>query len=216
MMPRIGPEYFDEAYWLDGSKSGYKPYPPAGDWIHKAIATMLARTYDFPFDGRVLDVGGCFGYQAGALADLTSVSAFVVDASHYAVERADKRVTAVCLDVGTMPLPFPTAHFDMVVSIETLEHVYEPHVPFVLSEISRVLRPYSPLCATIALASDDTDKGPDRSHQTMKARAWWHELLTEAGLAPDDEAFTRIHGFHWHRRPLAKSMGWHVFAYRKQ
>jgi SAM-dependent methyltransferase len=225
MMPKVPIAYYDEVYWTTGTRSNYGPYPGPDWWVHHAIAAMLAACYQFPFDGRALDVGGAFGYHAGALAERTGVHAFVVDASKYAVEHADARVTAVWLDAGAQPLPFPSSSMDLVMSIETLEHVYEPEIPFVLREIARVLKPGAPLYASIAITDPARRPAcpsrraatvcPDLSHQTMKPRAWWHEHLTESDLVRDEEAQTRLQRFRCKARALIAYMGWEVFPYRR-
>ncbi len=54
----------------------------------------------------------------------------------------------VGLDLTSEPLPFPENHFSVVTFSETLEHLPVERVNFVLSQISRVLRPGGILIAS--------------------------------------------------------------------
>ena len=74
----------------------------------------------------VLDVGCAWGYLVSELRDL-GVEAYGIDISPYAISRVREEVKPFCaLSSATSDLPahFPN-RYDLVVSIETLEHMHE-------------------------------------------------------------------------------------------
>lgn len=86
---------------------------------------------------RLLDIG-C---GEGLLATLTKgryEEFFGVDISKVALEIAKSRgVRTFCVNIDAEPLPFPDDSFDCVVSLDVIEHVFDPlHL---LSESKRVL-----------------------------------------------------------------------------
>lgn len=90
---------------------------------------------------KILDFGCGSGYGAMRMAQVAS---FVsgVDVSQEAVDFAQARYGAENLKFQTIredgPLPFPDHHFDVVLSSQVLEHVYQDGV--YLSEAKRVLK----------------------------------------------------------------------------
>lgn len=90
---------------------------------------------------RVLEIGCGLGAFAELLAE-RGASLVAADFSPAAVEQAAERLrgyddaTAIVADIEA--LPFPDESFDLVVSLETLEHV--PHPPRGLAELVRVTR----------------------------------------------------------------------------
>ncbi len=91
--------------------------------------------------GKVLEVGCGDGALLGLLVQ-RGVDAFGVDASSSGVERCRARGLRVeHLDVSTDALPFADHEFNVVISLETFEHLMNPH--YALQEVRRVLRPGS-------------------------------------------------------------------------
>src|SRR5208282_6877325 len=67
------------------------------------------------------------------------IDAMGVDASSSGVDHClAAGLRAQCLDVSTDGLPFPDDSFDMVICLETFEHLMNPH--YALQEIRRTLR----------------------------------------------------------------------------
>jgi ubiquinone/menaquinone biosynthesis C-methylase UbiE len=81
-------------------------------------------------------------------AKLRAGSVTAADVSRVALRRADRRVPDAEIAVLTPdePLPFVDGEFELVVCIETLEHVRD--VQLLLSEVRRVLRPGGGLALT--------------------------------------------------------------------
>ena len=102
----------------------------------------LRRNAALPLVGsgqRLLDPGCGEGTMAAVLRGRFE-EVHGVDISREAVERACALgVNAVRVNVNVEPLPYPEGSFDTVVSLDVIEHVFDP-VDF-LREIHRVLRP---------------------------------------------------------------------------
>jgi SAM-dependent methyltransferase len=217
MKEKVGTDYFDRAYWQDGTKSGYRDYNRA--WpLHRAIAMFLQQVLDPKPGWRVLDWGGAFGYHVSLLGELTGCRPYLADASAWAVEHCDPAVQgrAHCLDFGTTPLPWPEGFFDAALAVEIMEHLYEPEVPYALGELVRVLRPGGLLYASVA-TEFDTDKDHDLTHQTERPLVWWMSQLLQAGFVIREDLIglayeTRVSVDRYGEVPLACEPGlrWNI------
>ena len=96
---------------------------------------------------RCLDVGCGDGRTAGLWLNQHTAGYIGVDISSQAVERAQAAgLDARCIE-DAAKLPFEDNSFDVVVSLEVLEHLFNPEV--VTREIARVLRPGGVFVATV-------------------------------------------------------------------
>jgi len=221
----VGPEYCDQAYWQDGSKSGYRHYN--GSWaLHQHIGQMLALTLGpWPKGSRVLDVGGAFGYHMHWLEKYAPCEGYVVDGSIYAIAHCVPQLAdrTYHRDLGADPLPFPNEHFYRVVCIETLEHITIREVAFALREIRRVLEPGGLLYASIALGEAYDPGFIDDTHQTMRLRAWWESMFKHVGFLPRPDVAERVRatvvpsaGGAYRGGYVAREMHWEIFCYQKK
>jgi SAM-dependent methyltransferase len=97
--------------------------------------------------GKVLEVGCGNGTLLQLLTE-RGLEAVGVDASLSGIERCVATgVQAHCLDVSTEGLPFANDFFDLVFSLETFEHLMNPH--YALQEVRRVLKPGSRFICSI-------------------------------------------------------------------
>ena len=117
---RIAPEYFDSAV-VDEHILRYR-------WAAKRIAGK-----------RVLDVACGTGYGNPILKRARPLSVDSVDISWNALSFGRRRYQLSAIAADAVCLPFLEGSFDVVVSLETLEHLADP-VAF-LNEVARVLRP---------------------------------------------------------------------------
>jgi ubiquinone/menaquinone biosynthesis C-methylase UbiE len=141
---------------------------------------------------RALDVGVGDGRVAALLATARLTA---VDVSQVALDRARKRLPDADL-VLVEPddeLPFADNSFDLVMCIETLEHIRD--VQLELSEIRRVLRPGGRLALTTPLASR------------------WRVLFRgiEHPFSPHVRAFTRRS-----LRSTLEAMGFHIVSLERE
>jgi SAM-dependent methyltransferase len=118
---RTAPDIPDERYWFIRHLVAYR-----------AAAALTPQK-------RVLDAGCGEGYGAALLAiDARTVVACDLEAP--VLGRAHRRYPAVDAAAGNLvSMPFADAAFDVVVSMQTIEHLHSP-VDF-LAECRRVLRP---------------------------------------------------------------------------
>lgn len=75
---------------------------------------------------------------------------------------------------------FRDRQFDLVYSTEVLEHIPEPEVNWVASELGRIAAKY--LFFTISLRPSSQN---NRFHCTLKPRAWWEERFVRHGFQVD-------------------------------
>ncbi|MCP4639752.1 MAG: class I SAM-dependent methyltransferase [bacterium] len=107
---------------------------------HEAILALLERHVPAKAP-RLLDIGSG-GDVAGAGAFIQERFAdeiHTVDLGVDVATGAGKGLIAKTCNVDREPLPYPDAHFDIVLFASVIEHLYNPH--FALSEIARVTRP---------------------------------------------------------------------------
>jgi len=133
--------------------------------------------------GRVLDLG-CGDGRLTAELDADELTA--ADVSGVALERARARlpgVRAVELDPDE-PLPFEDGSFDLVVAVETIEHVRD--VQLFLSEIRRVLVPGGELALTTPATAPLVRPGdPLSPHLRRFTARSLRRLLDELGFELD-------------------------------
>ena len=118
------------------------------DWVREVRDLELAEIREFlPPAGRVLDFGAGTGQQALRLQELGfDVDAVDLESSPH----LQKRVFPV-RNYDGHTLPFPDAHFDVVMSSNVLEHVYD--LDRVLLEHARVLKPHGLMLHVLPSAS---------------------------------------------------------------
>ena len=136
---------------LDSEASGERAPKAARDPLHRFVLDPFFDPFANPrpevalslLEGgeRLLDLGCWTGaflarvQRAERYRQLVGVD-FVAEGVDTARSRGfDARV----VDLNTDPLPFPDAHFDGVVHLAVLEHVFDPFA--VIREVHRVLRP---------------------------------------------------------------------------
>lgn len=144
-------------------------------WRDAEISIYRALEYEalsrLEYRGRVLDFGG--GRQAKYHDAFLS---WLVDGS-YESANIDPAMEPTYLVEAGGGLPLASGAFDMVVSINTLEHVYE--LDMTLDELLRVVRPGGRLVFAVPFlyrvhASPDDFNRPTAS--------WWRETLSRKGI----------------------------------
>ena len=120
---------------LDAHRDYYKRGSYEEDRLNWTIETFLSGENA----GKVIEVGCGNGVLLSLLAkqgmDVTGV-----DASASGIKQCTELgLRAQCLDVSTAGLPFADDAFDLAISLETFEHLMNPH--FALQEVRRVVRP---------------------------------------------------------------------------
>jgi len=107
---------------------------------HAMLIQLLGRHVPTKVD-RALDVGGggdVAGFGA-VLRDRFALEVHAVDLGADVEEGQRQGLRAIECDIDRQPLPYPDAHFDLVVFASVIEHLYNP--AFALAELARVTRP---------------------------------------------------------------------------
>jgi methionine biosynthesis protein MetW len=131
-------QYYDQ-YW---SRSDWSPVRPIARGLRHVLAAHLsADSVD------CLDVGCGDGQTIGLWIHARSRSYVGVDVSSSAVASARAAGLDAREVADAAALPFADSSFDVVVCLEVLEHLFEPHVA--AAEALRVLRPGGVYIATV-------------------------------------------------------------------
>jgi SAM-dependent methyltransferase len=125
---------------------------------------------------RIVDVGCGTGHFLLALEKKLARSneTFGIDFSSVAVARARSTVPgATILEANVYDIPFPDGSFDLVASLETLEHLKKPGAA--AAEMRRVCKPGGNLIITVPNGEEDTWGGH---------RSFWTAETFKQFLAP--------------------------------
>jgi SAM-dependent methyltransferase len=135
---------FDEAYFVGGEKSNYADYGALQEAIERGFIPEVMRYAAAA--GREksakssLDIGCAYGFYVEHLAR-AGWDARGVDVSPYAVGRGRARGVSGLSVASATDLPFPDASFDVVTSVDVIEHVPAELSPTMVEEALRVLKP---------------------------------------------------------------------------
>lgn len=175
--------------WLEeiyaGPPPGFGPYVPhspihglslraqyLGTYVHLYAVLRQLSKYEF---SSVLDVGAGEGFLTRVIEDIFGAHCVAVDLSLQACRRARERVRDV-VSADATQLPFQAKAIDVVVSVNTLEHIRP--IQEAVSELRRVAR------NLLVVALPHTRTGTERelpvtphAHVSMLTRAEMHLLF---------------------------------------
>jgi cyclopropane fatty-acyl-phospholipid synthase-like methyltransferase len=219
-MNRITGRYFNEAYWTNGTRSGYTIHNFfRGDHLHQAKALTLQALYQ---EAEKYLIAGCArGWVVEELVKL-DIDAYGFDISKWAVKHSpDVIKDRLNASNGLNPNLYKEGVFDVVATFETAEHIQADDVVDWFLNLFYWLKPGGKLFATICLGHnnirgvDDNDK----SHQTLYSRIWWEDLLSRVGFVMDQETSDKTNNIIVKTKEremnLLEEMGWHLFAWEK-
>lgn len=168
-------ELYNAEYYHGGC--GPIPYEQPEHWVEffgviadKIVADLHPKT--------VLDAGCAMGYLVAALRD-RGVEAYGVDISEYAISQVREDIRPYC-KVGSLVEQLPEglpAKYDLVVTIEVLEHLYE-------DEGKRAIRNLCKLADQV-LFSSTPDDFTERTHVNVQQREYWCRAFFENGFVDD-------------------------------
>ena len=121
----------------------------------------------------VLDVGCAYGFMVKSLND-AGIPAKGVDVSTFAYKM---RATDDMQVASILDLPFEDGEFDLVVTLEMLEHIREEDTNQALSELARVSRRGAHWIGYKEV--DDIFQTKDKTHINIKPYVWWQEKFME-------------------------------------
>jgi len=199
----IDDEIYGEEYYDGEGESGYAAYGD-GEWTAQLCGLFM----DHLKPHRVLEVGCAKGFLVRRFRQ-RGIEAHGADISRYAIGAAPKGIKPYVCVADILDLPFPDDSFDLVLCMETLEHLPPDLVPQAAAELARVssdkvlasipsfgFNDYGPQGLPIlpgqredALAdrpfSEITldEKGqPHHGHLTLATYRWWTRQFASNGL----------------------------------
>jgi SAM-dependent methyltransferase len=178
---RFGREYFD------GDRGqGYGGYRYDGRWV--PIAERLRDHYGLGAGQRVLDVGCAKGFLLHDLRQVVpGLRVSGLDVSAYALGQAMDDVRARLVRGSAERLPFRTAAFDLVISINTIHNLGRAACIEALREIERVSRRHRYVQVDSWLNDEQRDKFErwQLTAATYSDPDGWRRLFREAGYEGD-------------------------------
>ncbi len=174
----------------------HPPLPSVKRWVSlcrqfPGASTLRKLQYEhldsLDFSGRVLDVGG--GSNANYLNHLPE------DIEYQSINIDPDIAPTWLVNVGDR-LPPEDNSYDCCLSLNTLEHVYDPQ--FLIAEIYRVLKPGGQFHATVPWMFRIHGHPDDFLRMTP---SWWGQALREAGFKE-----TTVTPLVWGRSSSAASM----------
>ncbi|MDH5307584.1 MAG: class I SAM-dependent methyltransferase [Myxococcales bacterium] len=113
----------------------------------RRLVRALIRALETPPSAQVLDVGCGTGANLRLLAEIGFRDVMGMDCSQEAIEWCAQKGLPDVARGDLRDLPFPEAHFDLVLATDVLEHIEEEATA--ISELHRVLRPGGTLLVTV-------------------------------------------------------------------
>ncbi|MBL8691460.1 MAG: class I SAM-dependent methyltransferase [Rhodospirillaceae bacterium] len=130
---------FGAEYWDGPRQYGYGGYRYDGRW--RPLADKLASHYAIKPGDRVLDVGCGKGFLLHELAQsVPGIEIFGLDISEYGIADGKPEVKPHLVVGNARALPFPSASFDVVLSLGTLHNLPVELAIDAFAEIERVGR----------------------------------------------------------------------------
>ncbi|MGO5029164.1 glycosyltransferase [Candidatus Agathobaculum pullicola] len=179
-------EIYNEEYYHSGC--GPIPYEESEHW-NKFFGMIAERIVSDLHPKRVLDAGCAMGYLVAALRD-RGVEAYGLDISEYAISMVRDDIKPYCM-VGTLTEKIPEElpkHFDLVVTIEVLEHLYAEDGQKAIANLCTL--------ADTVLFSSTPDDFEERTHINVQQREYWARLFFEQGFVDDINYRPRYLTYH--------------------
>lgn len=126
-------------YWDGDRRYGYGGYCYDGRW--RQTAANMIRHYGLKAGDRALDAGcgkGFLLYEFKYLLPELEIKG--IDISAYALENAKEEVKPFLETASAVDIPYPSSHFDLVISLNVLHYLYVFELEKALKEIERVSR----------------------------------------------------------------------------
>lgn len=179
---QFGREYFDgdRLYGYGGYKYDAK------FWTE--TVKRIARFYNLIGNESVLDVGCAKGFLMHDFKVIfPDIKLAGVDISQYAIEQAMEDMRPFIKQGSANLLPFPDHFFDLVISINTVDHLPLEECKKAVQEIQRVAKNFSYIVVN-AWNSDEERKKQEKwnlTAQTCLHTDQWKDLFQSAGYTGD-------------------------------
>lgn len=193
-MKPVPADYYDRAYFTDGTKSHYKPYGPGSwaDWLVQMVVQYLE-----PRPATILDLGCAYGYVVERF-NRAGIDTKGFDISRYAVEEQGRAPARMW--VGDVADPNAWVVTDLALGTELAEHLTPAQARAMLMNghafSSRML-----LLVAVDLGAYDAGADGDGSHIHVVPMAWWEEEARAVGWTVADAS-------HFNEDRRSREMGW--------
>jgi glycosyltransferase involved in cell wall biosynthesis/SAM-dependent methyltransferase len=200
----VPPAWYDADYFEHGIKSNWQS---GYSWTHfgglfRAVADFLTQT--FPEARSFLDAGCAKGFLVRALRE-RGTEAIGFDHSAWAIDHAEHVARPFVARAGTDDFSF--AHdVDVLVAFDLFSHLTEEQAELFLRR-ARAHVQVALLATIVTGAHAPSDR--DRTHVTVRDRAWWLALFRRAGWQQD--ALHRMAERACQRHSLSSRMQWDMY-----
>src|SRR5262245_60343314 len=189
---RGGQQY--DRHYFDCYGTGPVPYDRKHpEWL-AFFGTIADRIVSEIKPRRVLDVGCAKGFLVESLRD-RGVDAFGIDISEYAISEVRPDILPYCRVASA--LDRFDCSYELIVSIEVLEHLSEDEGRVAIANICR--------STNDVLFSSTPDDVIEPTHVNVRPRSWWIERFAEQRFDLDvdfDVFFIAAHAMRFRRRPI--------------
>lgn len=147
----------------------------------------------------VLEMSCAFGYLVEALRK-KGVEAYGIDISEYAINNAEESIKPYVKNMSALdelPNDFPK-HFDLVVSIEMIEHLYEEDGLKVIDKMASY--------ADKVLISSTDDDFDDVTHVNVQKKEYWVDKFAKKGFLRNLDIDTTFISYNTYLFEKAESM----------
>ncbi len=182
---------FGYDYW-DGSRhTGYGGYRYDGRW--REVADAMVDAYQIKPGMRILDIGSGKGFLLhDFMQSCPGVEVAGIDISRYAIEHTMDSVKPFVHAGTAASLPYPDAHFDLIVSINTLHNLYIYDLWAAFREIERVGKGTKYVC--VEAYRNEREK-VNLMYWQLTCRAFhtpteWEWIFAQTGYSGDHEFIT--------------------------
>jgi len=195
-------KYFDESYFnVSGDRGWYneEAFALENEW-HKDYAEYVVSMLSKIKKGKLLDVGCARGNVIYWLRKM-GFDAYGIDVSEWAIKNNWVRKKTYCVSVTDCIPCFPE-FFDVIISRETLEHIYEKDIYRVIHHLADALKKGGKLFIEVATNRGDKEEkkksnpdNADPSHVLIKSLTWWKRVFEAEGLFKVDHerSFEAMH-----------------------
>jgi len=183
--------YFDEDYFQNGQKRGtaYSNYKE-GARNSPTFREIAAAVREIFQPKRVLEIGCATGVMVRHLNEF-GCEAHGIDVSEWAVRNAEHPNVRLS---SADNLPYPDAHFDLVMSCHSLEHLPDAIFARAIDEINRVAAAFQfhmlPMIGTPPYDGDPAVVASalrkDPTHQQLHTQQWWLDCFQSRAWTPVD------------------------------
>jgi ubiquinone/menaquinone biosynthesis C-methylase UbiE len=165
------------------------------NWCHTLkILPILSR-----YEGhKILDVGCSHGLAVKKLIEM-SYDAYGVDVSETAIKYCKERGLFNCVLGSATDMPFEKDFFDIIISSDTLEHIFPQDIDIMINEFKRVCKKY----VILAIAcGEEIDKsyvkinhkyGLKSLHTSILKPEEWDDKFSKAGFIKLEDSINNTH-----------------------